>query len=266
MKSRQQRMDYKVNVPEDCLDKLWKAILTRTDIYRGGFQEPLLVVVAHGVKCFTKSSNEVYTPQRAAYKFLEHLQICFNYDLFDKDETWVDLASEHLAVYESPQDAGKHVTLLHKKECMEAWARIFDVNINEKIIGGTLKIDRYHVAGTYDAGNITFATRPSNLYSLKIVHAKAYCVVKEAFSTPSKNHIPFSNKDLFAAGLSESLITQFYKMSSNSTAPSEFHAHLVKIWLATKHRICTGMTPRTYSTRMEFRINLKVLEKLAVFP
>jgi hypothetical protein len=266
MKSRQQRMDYRVNLPEDSLDKVWKAILARADGYREGFQEPLLVVVAHGIKCFTKSAHEAYTPQKAAQKYLEHLQTCFHYEFFDKDDTWVDFASEHLAVYESPKDAGKLVTLLHKKECMEAWAKRFDVNINANVMGGTLKIDRYCVAGTYDAGNIAFVTKRSNLYGRKIVHAKAYSVVKEAFSTSLNNHVPFSNKDLLAAGLSESLITRFYKISSNSTAPSEFRAHLFKTWLATKHRIWSGMTPRTYSTRMEFRINIKVLEKLAVFP
>lgn len=177
------------------LGPLWDAIVARAASVTGtsstgtsvnfdadAFSSPFLVVSAHNLKDhdFSRSSR----PSEQRTRVLDGLAEVFNMGprYIDLYEFWLDDGQE-----EVPDQDG--ITLLRKQSCSVSLGLYLADGFHKSAV----KMDEYPWAGT-NAGSITAETKEStNTRARGTAQFKAYNIIKEQFSTPSKGQHPFSD-------------------------------------------------------------------------
>ncbi|KAL8801117.1 MAG: hypothetical protein Q9182_004669 [Xanthomendoza sp. 2 TL-2023] len=268
-----QPMDFRATVPQADLQCFWAAVqesANRIAIFRGA----ILVVSSHDRKGDTARQH----PRITRRDWLDHFRSLYHTtpQYIVPDSIWVDFGvDEYAAIDPSPG-----ITLLNKTACLDEWVKTFHDPGSDH---ARVKTARFPFLITRDAGSASVELLPKN--TLRDVHGQAYHKrynnIKELFTGPFKDVLPFCNRVLEAAGFDQVELNRWVAANrrgsagyanpdvteQNQTAANSNRQRVRQFYMDAKERIADALKTamsghEDYGVRHEYRIRMSSFEEL----
>lgn len=235
------------------LGALWDAILRECCRYDGfeqrieanAFQDPLLVMQAHGIKTVFKRNSA----GAAIDGFLAYLDGRVDAAHLDDVNSVADLGIEEFPARGSPP-----TTLIAKKSCVKRVMRgIANLEGGGPNGGHRMRQENFYWAMTRDGVSMQSRVASSRTaQTSKVQHTQFYHTQKEMFATAIKGYVPFGDELLEELGV--------FRESTSHRSTKQAVTNLLR----TSHRVATALHEargQCFGARWEFGIRLSVLRR-----
>ncbi|KAL8700359.1 MAG: hypothetical protein Q9224_001003 [Gallowayella concinna] len=270
-----QPMDYRCPIPVNDLAEFWSHVKRLANQSRD-YSELILIISAHDLKIDTARKHPD-TTRRDWMTLLESLYHT-GPTYVVQNSIWVDFGVDEYGVV----DEGPGITLINKAPCLDSWANTFQDPGSRH---HRIKKSFFPFMMTRDAGSVSVELLQGNDLRDKhgLAYHKRYNGVKELFTSPFKDVLPFCNPSLEAIGFEQAELDRWYAVNFRGTAgytdPETGHeaatdsatpgkkVRLVEFYTDVKRRIAGALEEairkrKDYGVRHEYRLQLRSFEQL----
>ncbi|KAI4133747.1 MAG: hypothetical protein LQ341_006141 [Variospora aurantia] len=266
-----QPMDYRCQIPAADLQRFWSEVLRLASRYPA-YRQPILVLSGHDLKIGTARTH----PDTARRDWLEVLNSLYHLGptYVVPNSIWVDFGTDEYGVV----DQSPGITLINKAPCLDSWVRHFH---DPGSRFPRIKKSFFPFAGTRDTGSVSVELLPGNVLREQFGqhYHKDYNHIKEAFSGPFKDILPFCNPSLEAVGCDQAQLNRYPAVNRRGASgyanpevadgatgmPGDSKPRVVRFFTDTKGRSARALetlmaSKQDFGVRHEYRMRLPSLE------